>query len=110
MPSPLAQPPLALIDNLLRRYNGPVPAAELLAALAGEPAGLLQQRAISREIDRAALGAVRSIASHRRRLRRAAWPLRDRQALDELSLSLARYRGLGLRLVASCPLSPRSAG
>lgn len=99
----LPQSPLANVDDLLRRYNGPVPAADLLAALAGEPVGLLRERSISREIDRAALSALRSIASHRQGLPGSTCLDRDCLALDELTLSLARYRALGLSLAGSNP-------
>ncbi|HRK95348.1 MAG TPA: hypothetical protein PK694_03415 [Rhodospirillales bacterium] len=91
--------PLAQLDALLRRHDGPPPADELLAALAGEPADVLRRRAISGEIDRLALSLSRSIANRRARL----LPLRgdcerERLAMAELSRSLADYRNIAMSL------------
>lgn len=86
----------------MRRYDGPMPADDFLAALAGEPAHLLRQRAVSREVDRAALSVGRWIASHRAALRASrAFSQRDAVAIEELSRCLANYRELGVRLAAA---------
>jgi hypothetical protein len=77
-----------------------MPADDLLAALAGEPAHLLRQRAISREIDRAALSVGRWIANHRAGLGASRTLSRcESLAMEELCRCLANYRELGLRLV-----------
>lgn len=106
MPSrsrPLPQPSLAAAAILLRRYDGPAPSDELLAALVGEPIEFLRQRAVNREIDRMALNLGRSIASRRERLTTPSLPCsqEDRLALDQLSRRLGNYRDLGLRLAES---------
>ena len=100
---PLQPPPvLAAVEDLLRRYDGPVPAEDVLGAMTGEPADLLRLRAISREIDRLVLGVGRVIAARGEDLRRC--PASSRTpgpAMDELSERLHRYRMLGIRLAGS---------
>lgn len=103
MTSPLPQPSLAPIDALLRRYDGPMPADELLAALAGEPASTLRLRAISRDIDRLVLSVGQSIARRRERLLASCDCQQERSAMDELSRRLAFYRHLGMSLGSSQP-------
>jgi hypothetical protein len=106
MSSPLPQPRLTALEDLLRRYDGPVPTEQLLCSRMGEPPDLLRLRAISREIDRMALALGRSLAAQGQELRLSPSPLRiDGPAGDELSDRLARYRTLGLhlaRLSAAC--------
>jgi hypothetical protein len=104
MSSPRPRPELEALDDLLRRYDGPVPTEPLLAARAGEPPDLLRLQALSREIDRVVLGVGRSIASHREDLRRVSASCGSAHpAIDELSDWLTRYRMLGLRLAESLP-------
>lgn len=83
------------IHALLRRYDGPPPADELLAALVEEPADPLLWRALSRELDRAALRVMRSIAGLREPRAAASGTRSGGQSPDELSLCLAGYRRLG---------------
>lgn len=91
--------PLAQLDALLRRHDGPIPADELLAALAGEPVDLLRRRAISRDIDRLALSLSRAIADRRARLLSLRGDCeRERLAMIELSRSLAGYRNIAMSL------------
>ncbi len=103
MSSPLPQSSLAPIDALMRRYDGPMPADELLTALAEEPANALRLRAISRDVDRLALNLGRSIARRRERVLASCDCQRERSAMDELSRRLASYRRLGMSLGSSQP-------
>lgn len=96
------QPVLAAIEELLRRYDGPVPAEDVLCTMTGQPADLLRLRASSREIDRLVLGVGRVLAARVEDLRRSpASSGPSGQAMDELSELLHRYRMLGLRLAGS---------
>lgn len=104
-------PSLPRIDALLRRYDVPAPAEALLEVLAGEPADLLRLRALSREVDRAALRITRCIANRRE----VALGYRDSSQAKCLSVSetcrcLADYREVGLRFAGVRSLSPHSAG
>jgi hypothetical protein len=96
------QPVLVAIEDLLRRYDGPVPVEDVLCAMTGQPADLLRLRAISREIDRLVLGVSRVIAIRGEDLRRSPASSRNpSSAMDELSERLRRYRTLGIRLAGS---------
>lgn len=102
MSSPLTHLKLLAVEDLLRRYDGPVPTEQLLSARSGEPPDLLRLRAISREIDRMALAVGRSISARGEHLRLSPVPSRtEGAASDELSDRLVRYRMLGLRLLES---------
>jgi hypothetical protein len=102
MSSPLPHPELRALEDLLRRYDGPVPTEQLLGARTREPPDLLRLRAISREIDRIALAVGRSISARGEDLRLSPAPFRTQcSASDELSDRLVRYRMLGLRLLES---------
>lgn len=105
MPCPLPYPPVC-IDALLRRYDGSPPNEELLAALAGEPADPVLRRALSREIDRAALSTLHSIAGLRESWVRFAMPPRCSAGIDDLSVGLAAYRRLGLHLTGTASKGP----
>jgi hypothetical protein len=99
MSCPPPQPKPFAIEDLLRRYDGPVPAEDLLSVRTGEPAERLRLRAISREIDRTALALGRSLAAHGEDVRLCPAPSRtDGPASIELCGRLIRYRMLGLRL------------
>lgn len=96
------QPVLVAIEDLLRRYDGPVPGEDVLGAITGQPADLLRLRAISREIDRLVLGVGRVIAARGEDLRRSpASSEPPGPTTDELSDRLRRYRMLGIRLAGS---------
>lgn len=89
----------ARVNSLFTRFDGPVPVADLTAAMTGEPLAFLRQRSHGREVDRSARDLTKLISVARAGVSATGPTAHGPKArLDELCRCLRYYRDLGASL------------
>lgn len=92
-------PAWARVESLFARYDGPVPAPALTAAVAAAPAAIMSRRTYCDEIDHAARDLVNSISAVRARMPGIGQDVGGTpRQLDDLAGCLRYYRDLGVSL------------